>query len=68
MSSTCGIWRVGVILATSYIILKNTYIVVGEVKGLQSSCCMSMPGMLAQVSLVVSLDQKCSLCFCTCSE
>jgi len=57
MSGACGIWCVGVILATSCIILKNMYIPGGEVEGLQSSCCMSMPGMLAQVSLVVGVNE-----------
>lgn len=57
MSGTCGIWRVGVILVTSCIILKNMYIPGGEVEGLNSSCCMSMPGMLTQVLLLVGVNE-----------
>jgi len=57
MSGAHGIWCVGVNFATSCIILKNMYIPGGEVKGLNSSCCMSMPGMLTQVSLLDGVNE-----------
>lgn len=57
MSSEYGMCQIGVFLAASYNFLKSVYLPVGADKCLCQSCCVTMPGMLAQVSIIVGVGK-----------
>jgi len=44
MFGVCGMWPVGVFLATCSFVFKSIFILVRAVEGSRRSCCVSMPG------------------------
>jgi hypothetical protein len=57
MSDACGITHIGVFSATYCNFMKSVYVPVGAVENSCPFRCVSTPGMLAQVSLVVGVRE-----------